>query len=62
MRPRRHFRGGECAEPDAGLLAGLTNFGDPFAPVALPHAVVHRVLAAVPGPLRPALFLGVLCF
>lgn len=57
MGPRRHFGGGKGSEPDAGLLARFADFRDPFAPIALPHAVVHRVPAAVSGPLGPGMSL-----
>jgi len=55
MGPRRHFGGGEGSEPDARLLPRFPDFRDPFAPIALPYAVVHRVLAAFSGPLGPGL-------
>ena len=47
VRARRHLRGGEGAQPDAGLLAGLPDLRHPLAPAPHAHAAVRRVTAAV---------------
>lgn len=44
VRTRRHLRCGEGAEPDARFLAGLPDFGYPFAPVPHSDPPVNRVL------------------
>lgn len=49
-----HFRSGEGAEPDSRFLAGLADFGDPFAPISHSDAVVGGV--SVSGSLASALF------
>lgn len=38
-----HLWRGEGAEPDSRLLAGLADFGNPFAPAALADAMVEGV-------------------
>jgi hypothetical protein len=47
VRARRHLRGGEGAQPDARLLAGLPDLRHPLAPAPHAHAAVRRVPAAV---------------
>ena len=50
---RRHFGVRECAEPDSGFLAGLANFGHPFAPAPHSNPSVNWVSVAVSPSLVP---------
>lgn len=45
MRTRRHFGGGEGAEPDPALFLRLANLGNPFSPRPHSDPTVHRVAA-----------------
>jgi hypothetical protein len=54
VRARRHLGGVEGAQPDARLLAGLTDLGHPLAPRTHAHAAVRRVLQLPARPLPAA--------
>jgi len=47
---RRHLGGGEGAEPDARLLAGLPDLRHPLAPGPHAHAAVRRVVPVLGAP------------
>jgi hypothetical protein len=54
VRPRGHLRVVERAEPDARLLARLTDLRHPLAPGPHPHTAVRRVFQVPAQPLLAA--------